>query len=87
MKFKCHRCKKLGVRVGVNLFLDIPDTLYANLSKKNLRNKEVHIHGAGWDKAYFYCPRYRCGWNTHMSTLDDLKKENLELRKKLGDKK
>lgn len=79
-KFPCQRCKKFGLRVGVNLFLDIPDYMYAGLSKKALQNKEVHINGAGWDRAYFYC---KCGWNTHLSEGQTLQNEVSRLWKML----
>jgi len=58
MNFPCPKCNK-QVRISVNLSLDIPCSLYANLCKQRLRSAEVKIHGANWSKARFYCS---CGW-------------------------
>ena len=56
MKFNCQRCNKRQLRVGVNLFLDIPCNLYGRLSKDNLRKKSVKIKGAGWENNPWPCP-------------------------------
>ena len=81
MKLRCQRCNKATVRIGVNLFLDIPASLYARLSKKNLRREDVHVAGAGWDRAYFYCERPNCGWNTHLMEVESLRREIAALRR------
>lgn len=83
MNLKCQKCHKATVRIGVNLFLDIPAYFYSKLSKKNLRSKETHVKGAGWDRAYFYCNRPNCGWSTHLLEVDTLRKENTELKEKI----
>ncbi len=58
---RCKKCRKKGtLRLMVSLFLDIPLELYARLSKKNLRRKDVKLDGAGWDSSRLYCAS--CGW-------------------------
>ena len=78
----CQRCKKQTVRMGVNLFLDVPSWMYGELSKKNLNSKDTKIMGAGWDRAFFYCTSANCGWNTHLSEVDGLRKELAALKEK-----
>ena len=56
----CPRCKNKGLRMKVNLFLDIDADDTRKLSKKNLARASVRVEGAGWDTALRYCPC--CGW-------------------------
>ena len=53
-----------GLRMKVNLFLDIPTTLERRLSKGALRTRDVRVEGAGWDRALYYCNA--CGWNLRL---------------------
>lgn len=57
------KCPKCGTetRMTVSLYLDIPSSMSHQLSKANLRRKEVHVQGAGWPDATYYCTRM-CGW-------------------------
>jgi hypothetical protein len=85
MNIRCQRCNRATVRVGVSLFLDIPAEMYARLSKKNLVSAQVQLKGAGWDRAYFYCEYLNCGWNTHLTEVDVLRRELTTLRKEVGE--
>lgn len=52
----------------VNLFLDIPLSLYAGLSKRALRQKDVNVDGAGWPTSLIYCTK--CGWMERRLNVD-----------------
>ena len=56
---RCPRCKKGEIRIKVELFLDIPFSLAHQLSKKNLRSRDVVLEGANWPREYLYCSE--CG--------------------------
>ena len=60
----CPHCKKGEIRIKVELFLDIPFRLAHQLSKKNLRSKDVKIEGANWPKEMLYCTHPGCGMIT-----------------------
>lgn len=56
-------CAHIGLRVKVNLFLDIPSEHVRCLNKKVIRSKQVKIDGAGWDTMLVYCPK--CGYTNY----------------------
>lgn len=57
---RCPKCGRDKVRCQVSLFLEIPGRLMHNLSKQNLRSREVMVLGAGWPTATMYCTG--CKW-------------------------
>lgn len=84
--FACPRChRRDAIRMGVNLFLDIPQAFYAKLSKQNILSSKTRITGAGWDRAYFYCEN--CGWDPRLSEVELLRKENARLQRLLAEAK
>lgn len=58
----CPKCRRHSVRAKINLFLDIPFSLWGRLSKANLRKQAVKVEGADWPKALLYCNDSGCGW-------------------------
>jgi hypothetical protein len=42
------------MRQQVNIFAELPADCF-NLSKKNIRSKDVQILGVGWDQATIFC--------------------------------
>ena len=57
---KCPKCKKT-LRMHLYVHLSAPASFYANLSKTNLRKKDVYLMAALWETASFFCENSKCG--------------------------
>ncbi len=62
---RCPTCGRDSLRSTVSLYLDIPGRLMHRLNKEALRDKDVHIQGAGWPSAFTYCTRKGCEYQHH----------------------
>jgi hypothetical protein len=60
MNMKCQKCGSQDILVIVTAFLEIPIKMYGNLTKENIKKKDVQIRGADWGKASFLCKD--CGY-------------------------
>ena len=58
---KCPDCDG-KVEMIVNVTMLIPAELEGQLSKANLRRKDVKLYGASWDKAAYFCKNNKCRW-------------------------
>jgi len=52
---KCPKCNSNNTRLMVQSLLSIPTGMEMNLTKSNLRSKEVEQWGTYWDSATFIC--------------------------------
>ena len=53
---QCPACGK-GLRVRVEVLLDLPATMVRKVTKQKLRRRETRLTTVGWDRAVLYCPR------------------------------
>ena len=54
-EFKCFNCGSTNVRFMAQITLAAPMSMYGNLTKRNLRSKEVELWGADWVHCDVYC--------------------------------
>ena len=72
---KCPKCNS-DVEIMVDVTMLIPAEMESQLSKTNLRKKEVKIYAANWGRANYFCKNNKCGWNMRLSDIDRLKARN-----------
>ena len=56
---KCPECGG-DVEMMVDVTIIIPSELEGNLTKRGLRNKDVRLYAASWDRASYFCKN--CRW-------------------------
>ena len=56
---KCPECGK-ELYMNVNVSIDLPSSMESQLSKSNIRKKEVEIISASWDSSYYFCKTKNC---------------------------
>ncbi len=69
----CEKCNS-PTRMQVQATISAPGELAHQFSKKNLRQKEVHLMGVMWETADFICTNPNCshvtnGYGTYVSNL------------------
>lgn len=71
----------------VQAIISAPSDLEGNLSKRNLRRKDVYIIGVLWETADFICTNTKCNtvFNGYGNYVSNMKKELEELKSKLFD--
>ena len=80
---KCERCGS-PTRMRVQMVISAPGELYHQLSKKNLRSKEVYSMGTLRETADFICTNDKCQHveNGYGNYVTRLKKEVERMRAK-----
>lgn len=61
---KCPRCDSENMSFMVDIIVHAPIKYLHELSKTNLRKKDVEIIGADWDKATYVC--LECYWDNNL---------------------
>jgi len=59
---KCPKCGN-SLEMMVDVTIIIPSEMESQLSKTNLRRKEVKIYAANWSGASYFCTNKYCKWN------------------------
>ena len=82
---KCIHCGS-PTRMQVQATISAPGELNHQLSKTNLRRKDVHLIGVQWETADYICTNPKCqrvtdGYGNYVSNL---KKENEQLKEALA---
>ena len=80
---KCERCGS-ETRMQVQAVISAPGELAHNLSKKNLKRKDVYLMGVNWETADYICTNQKCGkvFNGYGNYVTRLEKEVDRLRTK-----
>jgi len=85
-----NECQKCGsdTRMQVNVVISAPGDLAHNLSKRNLRSKDVFIMGVKWETADFICTNAKCrhvtiGYGNYVSNLEKEKDKLFQQLKNL----
>ena len=80
-------CEKCGspTTMQVQAVVSAPGNLYHQLSKQNLRKKEVYLMGVLWETADFICNNPKCQHVTrgYGNYVTNLKKEVETLKKEV----
>jgi hypothetical protein len=59
---RCPKCNG-KVEMMVDVTMIIPAELESQLTKTNLRRKDVRIYAANWSKASYFCLNENCRWS------------------------
>ena len=66
--WQCPRCKK-ELTATVDVTLSMPGRMLGQITKANIRKKEVQLLTANWSTTQLYC--FHCGWaNWRKETID-----------------
>lgn len=81
---KCSYCGSPDYRFQVQATISAPAALYHQLSKQNLRRKDVFMLGVNWETVDFICGNPKCGrvtdgYGNYVTRLEGRVKE-LELK-------
>lgn len=81
--FKCLKCGG-NTHIQVQAVISAPSRLYAQFSKKNLRDAAVQLMGVSWETTDFICDEPTCGHVTdgYGNYVTNLKKEVERLKAK-----
>jgi hypothetical protein len=82
----CKKCGSKKVRMMGQVILSAPIDFYGNLSKTNLKKKEVYLLGAIWETFDFICcnPKCRHVESAYGTYVSNLKKENEQLKQRIN---
>jgi hypothetical protein len=58
----CPMCNQDNVEMMVDVTMVIPSSMESQLSKTNIRNKDVKIYAVNWPRATYICKTEDCGW-------------------------
>lgn len=59
----CPQCNEPdSIEIMVDVTMIIPARMESQISKTNIKSKDVRIYAANWPRAHYLCKTEGCGW-------------------------